>query len=166
MDFHFGYRKANSLPAQANSMRCLIQRQQYAIRMIDLLKSGKRIINIDESWINQTQYNRRMWAAADAPASSAVRLVNPRLSFLAALDTDGRVFFSLTQCNTDSDVMILFISSLCRKLDMEILDWKTDSVLLLDNAKYHVSDECQDFLKKLGVTTIYSGPYSYRKFIS
>lgn len=53
-----GYRKACPVPIQANSERCLVLRQQYAIRMIKLLESGKRIINIDESWVNQTQYNR------------------------------------------------------------------------------------------------------------
>ena len=47
-----GYRKAATVPVQANSERCLILRQQYAIKMLPLLESGRRIINVDESWIN------------------------------------------------------------------------------------------------------------------
>ena len=133
--------------------------------MIELLRSGRRIINIDESFVNQTQYHRRMWAPPGAPASSTLKLVNPRLALLAALDTDGRVFFSLTHANTDTDIMIMFISCLCRKLDSEIVDWKSNSVFLLDGAKYHTSAESLKFLRLLGVQVIFSGPYSYCKFL-
>ena len=106
-----------------------------------------------------------MWAPADAPASSILKPVSPRLALIASLDTDGNVFFSLTHANTDSDIMLMFISSLCRKLDNEILDWKENSVLLFDGAKYHTSEETLRFLRLLGVKTIFSGPYSYCKCI-
>ena len=51
-DLHLGYRKAKTVAIQANSERCLVLRQQYSLRMIPLLASGKRIINVDESWLN------------------------------------------------------------------------------------------------------------------
>ena len=47
-----GYRKASGVPVQSNSERCLVLRQQYALRMIQLLQSNKRVINVDESWVN------------------------------------------------------------------------------------------------------------------
>ena len=37
----------------------------------------------------------------------------------------------------------------------------TNSVILMDNAKYHVSEETRDGIKKLQIPLIYSGPYSY-----
>ena len=55
-----GYKKVSSIPVQANSERCLVLRQQYALKMIELLSTGKEILNIDESWINQTEFHRRM----------------------------------------------------------------------------------------------------------
>ena len=73
---------------------------------------GKRIINVDESWINQTQYNRRIWAPSDSPATATLKLVTPRLSLIAALDTNGHVWFSLLHANTDSDIMVMFLSHL------------------------------------------------------
>jgi hypothetical protein len=82
-----------------------------------------------------------MWAPAGAPASFTDKQVNPRLALIATLDTDGRVFFALTHANTDTDIMIMFISTLCRKLDTEIPNWKDDSIFLLDGAKYHTSEE-------------------------
>ena len=51
-DLHMGYRMVKTVTVQANSERCLVLRQQYALRMLPLLESGRRIINIDESWLN------------------------------------------------------------------------------------------------------------------
>jgi hypothetical protein len=51
-DLHMGYRKAKLVPITCNDERALVLRQQYALRMLALLQSGRRIINIDESWLN------------------------------------------------------------------------------------------------------------------
>ena len=85
----------------------------------------------------------------------------PRLSLIAALTTDGEVFYALTHAMTNAEVMLLFMSSLARKLDSELQFWRDDTVFLLDGAKYHVSDQTQDYLKKLNIKVIYSGPYSF-----
>ena len=45
--------------------------------------------------------------------------VNPRLSLLAAIDTDGRVFMALTTSNTTSEVICLFVSQLVELLEEE-----------------------------------------------
>ena len=29
--------------------------------MLDLLASGKRVINVDQTWINDANYTRRKW---------------------------------------------------------------------------------------------------------
>ena len=83
-------------------------RQQYALRMIPLLESGcftspsaRRVINVDETWLNGTRFIRRVWAPADAPATISDKQVAPRISIIAALDTEGRIWCSLTQANTD-----------------------------------------------------------------
>ena len=77
--------------------------------MLEFLSQGKRIINVDESWIAETQYNRRMWCPTNAPCTITDHAINPRLAVIAALDTDGRVYFSLNHSNTDSDVILLFL---------------------------------------------------------
>ena len=80
---------------------------------------------------------------------------------IAALDTDGKVFFSLSHANTDSDAMMTFMQHLIRKLDLDDPTWRDNTVILLDNAAYHKSLETRAAIKKLGIKTIYSGPYSY-----
>jgi len=87
--------------------------------------------------------------------------VNPRLSLIAALDTDGRVYFTLTHANTNSDVMLVFMRHLMMQLDREDPDWKKKTVFLLDGARYHTSDEMREYLRKMELRIIYSGPYSY-----
>ena len=69
--------------------------------MIKHLSEGKRILNIDESWVNQTNYSRRIWAPTDSPASATVKQIVPNLNLIAALDTDGNVWFSVNHANTN-----------------------------------------------------------------
>jgi len=134
--------------------------------MVGLLGQGKRIINVDESWVNQTHYNRRIWAPTNSPATATTRMITPRLSFIAALDTDGRVYYSLLHANTDSDIMIMFLSHLFAALDTETPGWRSNSIVLLDGAKYHTSEQCASYLRVSQAPVIFSGPYSYGKSTS
>ena len=43
---------------------------------------------------------------------------------IVAVDTEGNVYSSLTQFNTDSSVMLMFISRLAQQLTKESPDWK------------------------------------------
>ena len=87
--------------------------------------------------------------------------VMPRLSMIAALDNYGKVYFSLAHATTDSDVIATFLQHLIRILDRDDPGWQDSTVFLLDNATYHVSEETQVVMRKLGLQVIYSGPYSY-----
>ncbi len=100
-DLGLGYRIAKKVPIQSNSERCLVLRQQYALRMLPLLADQKRIINVDESWLNEASFLRKMWCPGYAAATTTMRAMTPRISLIAALDTEGRVYFALTQANTD-----------------------------------------------------------------
>ena len=81
--------------------------------MFELLSKGTRVINIDESWISETEYSRRMWCSPKAPATITDKSINPRLALIAALDSDGKIYFALTHAITDSDVIASFLKRLC-----------------------------------------------------
>ena len=102
-----------------------------------------------------------MWCPTKAPCTVTDRTISPRLALIAALDSDGRIYFSLNHSNTDSDVILLFLKELVSLLNQETPDWMTNSVILMDNAKYHVSEDTREGLRKLQIPLIYSGPYSY-----
>ena len=129
--------------------------------MLPLLKSGKRIINVDETWINETNFSRKIWCRPDSPGTEPVRAVSPSLSMIASLDTDGRVYFSLSHATTEQDTFMLFMRHLTRQLDEDTPGWQENSIILLDNATYHTGEEIQSYFRKMEVPVMYSGPYSY-----
>ena len=55
------YRKTKKIPLQANSQRCKVLRQQYALTLLSLLDQGKRVIQVDETWLNETNFTRKTW---------------------------------------------------------------------------------------------------------
>ena len=55
------YRKVKRVPCQANSDRNLVMRHLCARKLLTLLKSGTRIINIDQSWLNEADFRRQKW---------------------------------------------------------------------------------------------------------
>ena len=87
--------------------------------MIEFLKQGKRIINVDETWINQKDFRRRCWRKRGVSNSIGVRAVAPRVTFMVALDTDGKVFYCLIQMDTDTDTKRLMLHELCNTLDLD-----------------------------------------------
>ena len=110
------YRKIKLIPYQGNSDRCLVLRQQYGKFMLETMNVRHRIINIDETWLNQTDYRRMKWRERNSTNSIPLRGITPRISMIAAIDTDGRVYFTLTQVNTDANVFVLFLKRLFDKL--------------------------------------------------
>ena len=62
--------------------------------------------------------------------------------------------------------MIMFLSHLFAALDAETPGWRGDSVILLDGAKYHTSEQCASYLRVSQAPVIFSGPYSYGKSTS
>ena len=60
-DFNMRYRKLKRVPFQGNSERCLVTRMLYAKKMLSLLDEGKRIINIDETWLPSLDFRNMKW---------------------------------------------------------------------------------------------------------
>ena len=83
MRFH----KVKRVPFQGNSQRSLVVRQQCASKMLDLLGKGYTIVNIDESWLNELDFQRRKWHDRTESNSMPKQSVSPRLSIIAAIDT-------------------------------------------------------------------------------
>ena len=131
----------------------------FAKNLVSLISEGKRILNIDETLINNLFFPRRKWRQHGSVQSTANKIVNPRVSLIAALDTEGDVYLSVTQVNTDSDVMRLYLSRLAMQLDFERPDWRKSTVFMLDNASYH--KKILGHLKELKIQVIFTGPYSY-----
>ena len=131
--------KTKKMSPGTNSVKSIIARQRYAMRLLPLLERGTRIINIDETWLNETSFIRRTWAPRDGSGNAKLNSMAPRLSMIAAMDTEGQVWFSLSHSTTDSNVMITFLHHLVQAIDNETPGWKENSWLVHDNAPYFTS---------------------------
>ena len=118
-DLGLSFKRISSVALHTNSVKNRILRQQFALKLIDLLRQGKRIINFDESWINNLDYRRMKWRPYKQANSVAKTQVTPRISMILGIETTGAIYLSLLQANNDSRTMELFFKSLVRKLDSE-----------------------------------------------
>ena len=57
--------------------------------------------------------------------------------------------FSLTQANTDQNVMLGFLRHLIVILDEGRPGWRSDTYILLDGARYHTGGEIREFMHKM-----------------
>ena len=80
--------------------------------MLNLLISKKRVINIDESWIGELSFIRKTWSERFGDGNAHLKTVTPRLSLIAAIDTEGHIWFTLSHANTDSNMIALFLHHL------------------------------------------------------
>lgn len=55
------YRVIKKVEYRGNSERCLVTRMLYAKQMLELLGEGKRIVNIDESWLPGLDFRSKKW---------------------------------------------------------------------------------------------------------
>ena len=80
---------------------------------------------------------------------------------IVALESNGNVYLSLTQANSNSSIMSIYFHWLAKKLDLHKTGWRENTILLLDGASYHTSAATQDVLKKLRIPVMYLSPHSY-----
>ena len=124
-----------------NSDRSLILRQQFAIKFFELLDQGYRVLNADETWISDACYVRKKWVEKHQSATLEEKTVAPNITLIGAVDTEGDVYISLIQANTDAEVFKLYLSKLAMQLDRDRPGWREKTILMLDSAKYHTSGE-------------------------
>ena len=111
------YRRIVRLAPQANSRRCLIQRQQCALTFLQLCRSKRRWIALDESWLDSVRYQRRCWQRRGGGPGEKQIGISPRLILVAGVDNFGASFFTLLQANSDSETMEVFLTELVKMLD-------------------------------------------------
>ena len=69
------------------------------------------------------------WQHPDYQCSLQKKDLQPRISLILALDNYGQSYIALTQVNTDSDVMILFLRDLIKQLNEEDRRWRSKTFI-------------------------------------
>ena len=57
--------------------------------------------------------------------------------------------------------MAIYLRELVKKLDRDRPEWRLNTVITMDNAPYHVSNETIEILKAHQVPIMFLGPHSY-----
>ena len=106
------------------------------MKLINLMFDGKRILNIDQTWLGMSDFRRMKWRAKGTTNSVPQLALLPRISMFLGLDTEGQVYLSLFQANSNTKITELFFHHLVKQLDAERPDWRQETVILVDNAPY------------------------------
>jgi hypothetical protein len=155
------YKKISPISWQGNSDRNKILRQQFAQTLMEVDISKKTIINIDESWLGKSDFRRFSWSLRGVTNSVPQKQVQPRISMIAGLDSNGQVYLSLVQANSNTSLMEMFFSNLILLLDKKDRSWRHKTLLLLDNAPYHTSSDMMAFYERHQLPILFTGPHSF-----
>ena len=80
---------------------------------------------------------------------------------VAAVDTEGCLWYSLSQGTGNALTFALYLEHLAQQMNSEIVDWASDTVFLLDNAAIHSAPVVKDTMARLGMKVAFTAPYSY-----
>ena len=117
------YRMIKYQPTHLNSLRSKVLRSMYSQEILKALDADKRLINIDESWIDELTPKKKRYFLPGAPSTIATRKMGNHTSVIAAIDTNGNSYFTVLHGNVDSDVFSLFVTWLVKILDVEDVNW-------------------------------------------
>ena len=80
---------------------------------------------------------------------------------IVGVDTLGNIYLSLTQSNSNSQIMDIFFRYLDQRLEKERKNWKKNTIVILDNAPYHNSSMTLKTFESLKLPIMFTGPHSY-----
>ena len=130
--------------------------------MLTLYDSGKLIINIDESWLNVSDFTHHTWQPSKNNVAISDKALKIKINMIAAVSNRGHCWLSLYYVNTNERVFQLFLTHFADLLSKTgNAGWRENTVILLDGARYHESDNMRKFLRDHHIQTIFSAPYSY-----
>ena len=104
--------------------------------MLEQLASGVRVINLDQTWLSDTNFLRRKWRFRGQVNSQPSNSVAPRVGIQMAICTSGKLYCSMAQVNTDTKVFCLFMTKLAAFLNKEEQGSVGKCLLLIDGARY------------------------------
>ena len=115
------------------------------------------MINIDETWLPETDFRRRKWGKINEQNTMVEHVVGHRVNLILAVSTDGEVYASILQCNTNSEVYMMFLSRLASVLTKECPGWRENTVFTMDGAPYHKAS--REIFTHLGMKVAITAPY-------
>ncbi len=102
-----------------------------------------------------------IWAPKGSTHSLAKKSVTPRISMIMAMDNFGEVIACFTQVNTNAKVMGMYLEHLVKYLDNQDKNWRKDTIIMHDGAKYASGTDSESTLRNLHIPYMLLAPHSY-----
>ena len=123
--FRLSWKKIKRVSSPGNSERCKVLRHLYAREMLAIYDSNKHVVNIDESWMSVSDFRASSWNYTGSDNNYSDRVLGCKVNMIAAVSSKGYVWLSLTQCNTDDEVISCFLTELAKAFRIALGDgWK------------------------------------------
>lgn len=155
------YRKIKQITVHQNLQAQKLRRQFFAAKYIELLHAGRVIINVDESIISRTINRTRSWLPNGRRTFVAASKRLEQINIIAGVSSAGGLYYTVNRGRTNSYSFLLYICKLVEHLNATQPDWRQSTIIMLDNAHYHLSLLMKAKLRELRVPVIYLGPYQY-----
>ena len=84
-----------------------------------------------------------------------------KTNLIAAVTSDGEFYFTINCGKNNSRTVLLFLIKLVRHLTSQDLNWRENTVIMLDNAQYHRSNMMLAWCRDLRVPLMFLGSYQY-----
>lgn len=85
----------------------------------------------------------------------------PTMGIIAVISNDGTIYYSFTKGTTNEVVIMIFLKMLIQRLDAEDSNWRSKTVLVMDNASYHKSRMLISWFREMRLPVLFSSPYSF-----
>lgn len=122
------YKKIKHISWQGNSDKSLVLRQRWAMQFLELDHKAINVINIDETWVNMTDFRRFHWKPKSNYSVKA-KAMAPRVSMITGVDKLANIYLCLTQSNSNKSMMSLFMEHLVNKLDKQNPYWRNSTII-------------------------------------
>jgi transposase len=155
---HYTFKRVSYVPETRNTPEVIAQRHEYALQYIRLKLENKTFLFIDEMGVQIWSRVSGGRALKGDRASKIVKRIRSRnYSICAAMASDSLYFFEIQDCAYNTEHFKQFISQLCDHLAADEI---TDAYLVMDNVRFHKTQEVRDLIEERGHNVLYLPPYS------
>ena len=88
------YKRIKEISWQGNSDKNKVLRQQFAKILLEIDFKKTALLNVDETFLATTDFRRYKWCRSGDTNSVPVKQVQPRISMIVGLDSNGGVLVS------------------------------------------------------------------------
>lgn len=156
---HMSYKKIKKISFRHNVLSSKLQRQYAAKQLITNLYSGMTVINIDESIISETDYRNKGWSPIGKSAYTEQSQRLGKVSIIGGVSSKGDFYYTINLGTNNSETIWYFLLKLCNHLNRQDKDWRSKTILMIDNAPYHRSNFLMDNYRRLKIPIMFLGPY-------